>query len=75
MKKLCQKNWTHKRALALVSVLWVVMILAIVVAVTAKTSRLDTRLAMSSSEEVMAKWANRAALEMALAQLGLDMGE
>jgi len=51
------------------------MILTIVVAVTAKTSRLDTRLTMSGSEQIAAKWANRAALEMALAQLVEDSPE
>ena len=51
------------------------MILTIVVAVTAKTSRLDTRLTMSGSEQVAGKWANRAALEMALAQLVEDPPE
>lgn len=61
--------------MALVSVLWIVMILTIVVAVTAKTSRLDTRLTMSGSEQVAGKWANRAALEMALAQLVEDPPE
>ncbi|MCP4708798.1 MAG: general secretion pathway protein GspK [Planctomycetes bacterium] len=75
MKKIRQKYCTRKRALALVTVLWVVMILTIVVAVTAKTSRLDTRLTMSGSEQVMAKWANRAALEIALAQLSMDLSE
>jgi len=72
MKLMNMKDQHHPRALALVTVLWVVMILTAMVAVIAKTSRLDTRITIAGTEQVAGKWACRAALETAIALLNED---
>ena len=72
MKKINLKNIARSRALALVAVLWAVMLLTTMVAVIAKTARLDSRITIAGTEQIAGKWACRAALETAIAMLNED---
>jgi type II secretory pathway component PulK len=74
MKNINIKNYTcpRPRALALVAVLWAVMLLTAMVAVIAKTARLDSRITIASAEQIAGKWTCRAALETAIAMLSED---
>ena len=56
----------------LVLVLWIVVLLTVMTAVLARTSRLDTRIAGISSDRIRCKWASRAGLETAIAVLNDD---
>ena len=57
---------------ALVLVLWIVVLLTVITAVLARTSRLDTRIAGVSVDHIRCKWASRAGLETAIAVLNDD---
>ena len=56
----------------LIAVLWLLVILSILSAVTAQTSRLDTRVSISAAERIRFKWAHRGAVETAIAVLNDD---
>lgn len=56
----------------LVLVLWVVVLLTVMTAVLARTSRLDTRITGISSDRIRCKWASRGGLETAIAVLNDD---
>lgn len=62
----------NKNALVLIAVLWLLVILSILSAVTAQTSRLDTRVSLSAAEQIRFKWAHRGAVETAIAVLNDD---
>ena len=62
----------NKNALVLIAVLWLLVILSILSAVTAQTSRLDTRVSLSAAERIRFKWAHRGAVETAIAVLNDD---
>lgn len=57
---------------ALVLVLWIVVLLTVITAVLARTSRLDTRISGVSADHIRCKWASRAGLETAIAVLNDD---
>ena len=62
----------NKNALVLIAVLWLLVILSILSAVTAQTGRLDTRVSLSAAERIRFKWAHRGAVETAIAVLNDD---
>ena len=55
--------------MALVAVLWIVILLTVMVAVLAKTTRVETRLSFGNDLNLKNRWACRAALETTLALL------
>jgi len=57
---------------ALVLVLWIVVLLTVITAVLARTSRLDSRISGVSADHIRCKWASRAGLETAIAVLNDD---
>jgi type II secretory pathway component PulK len=59
-------------ASVLVLVLWIVVLLTVMTAVLARTSRLDTRITGISSDRFRCKWASRGGLETAIAVLNDD---
>lgn len=61
-----------RRALVLITVLWVVVLLAVIVAMTVKATRLDARVGVAMGEQVRGRWACRAGLEKAIAILSED---
>jgi len=67
-----KSNHENKKALVLIAVLWLLVILSILSAITAQTSRLDTRVSLSAAERIRCKWAHRAAVETAIAVLNDD---
>ena len=62
----------RSRALVLIAVMWVIILLSIIVAVIARTSRLDTRISLASAERFRCKWTCRAGIETAIAVLNDD---
>ncbi|RKY10582.1 MAG: hypothetical protein DRP65_06365, partial [Planctomycetota bacterium] len=58
--------------LVLVGVMWVIVLLAVVMTTVAHTSRLDTRISLSSAERIRCKWGSRAGVETAIAVLNDD---
>jgi general secretion pathway protein K len=67
-----KRDQKNKRALILIAVLWLLVILSILSAITAQTGRLDTRVSISAAERIRCKWAHRAAVETAIAVLNDD---
>jgi type II secretory pathway component PulK len=72
MQKLRIKHGEEKRGMALVAVLWAVILLAALVSVVAKSSRLESRVTLASGERVGGKWACRAGIETAIGLLNDD---
>jgi type II secretory pathway component PulK len=62
---------TH-RGVVLVAVLWVLMLLAAMVAVISANARIEGRMCLAESEQTRAKWACRAGVEKAIAILTDD---
>ena len=62
-----------RNALVLITVLWVVALLIVIVTMTAKATRLDVRVGVATSEQILGRWACRAGLEKALAILKEDL--
>ena len=62
-----------QRGLVLVTVLWVVVLLIIMTATMARTSRLHTKLSYYQSQSIRCQWGARAGLETALALLDKDI--
>jgi general secretion pathway protein K len=58
--------------MALVIVLWVVVVMTAIVAIVGQTSRLDMKIASSAMDELRCKWACRAGVETAIANLNED---
>lgn len=56
----------------LVAVLWLAVLLTLIVAVAARSSRLETRLAMSFAQKQNLYWASRGGIESAISVLGED---
>ena len=61
-----------RRALVLITVLWVVALLTVIVTMTAQATRLDVRVGVAAAEQTRTRWACRAGLEKALAILTED---
>ena len=68
---MCVQN--NKKALVLVTVLWVVMLLGVIVAVVGQNCRLDTKICIAATEAVRCKWACRAGRDTAVAVLNEDL--
>ena len=64
-----------KKGLVLVAVLWVVMVLAVIVATVGRSSRLDTKVCLTRTEGLRCRWACRAGIETATAVLNEDPKE
>ena len=67
------KNITDKNGLVLVTVLWVAIILTVIVAAVAWSSRLDTKVCVAAVDSLELKWACRAGVETADAVLNDDL--
>jgi type II secretory pathway component PulK len=61
------------QGLVLVAVLWMVAVMAAIIAVVSQTSRLDWKMAAGAADEVRCKWACRAGTEHAIAILNEDL--
>jgi len=71
--RMCLSGKTeYGNGFVLVAVMWVIILLTIITAVIAQTSRLDTRVAVVSAEQMRCKWACRAGVETAVAVLNDD---
>ena len=68
---LVDKN-RYGSGVVLVAVMWIVVLLTVIIAVVAQTSRLDSRVAIVSGEQMRCKWACRAGVETAIAVLNDD---
>ncbi len=68
-------NRVKSPGLVLVAVMWIIILLTVMIAVVAKSSRLDTRISMGGAEQMRLKWACRAGIETAVAVLGDDEEE
>lgn len=64
---------TFAPALVIVVVMWVIVLLAVIITTVAHTTRLDTRISLTSAEKTRCKWACRAGLETAIAVLNDDV--
>lgn len=64
-----------KKGLVLVTVLWLMVILMAIVATVGRNSRLDTKVSLSTTEELRCKWACRAGIEKAIGVLYEDLRE
>jgi general secretion pathway protein K len=62
-----------RKGLVLALVLWVVMVMTAIVAVTGQTNRLNMKMAMGTLDQVRCKWACRAGTESAIALLTDDL--
>jgi type II secretory pathway component PulK len=60
------------RGLALIAVLWIVIVMAAIIAVVGQTGRLDAKMSMSVLDETRCRWACRAGTETAIAVLNED---
>ncbi len=65
----------RNEGLVLIAVLWTVMVLIVMVAVLARKSRLDMKIAAARMDGVRMKWACRAGIEKAVAVLNEDETE
>ena len=72
MKRPPQSRRPERRALVLVTVLWVVVLLTVIVTMTAKATRLDVRVGAAAAGQTRGRWACRAGLEKAIALLQQD---
>ncbi len=61
-----------RRAMALITVLWITAILALIITVTARNTRQETLLSQNEQQTIQAKWALRAGIEYALCLLKED---
>jgi DNA uptake protein ComE-like DNA-binding protein len=68
-------SYTDKKGLVLVTVLWLMVILMAIVATVGRNSRLDTKVSLSTTEELRCKWACRAGTEKAIGVLYEDLRE
>jgi general secretion pathway protein K len=66
--KSCHEN----HGLALVTVLWIVIVMTAIVAVVSQTGRLNMKMATGAVDEARCKWACRAGVENAIAILNED---
>ena len=73
MERIHLKPHSRSQGLALLSVLWLTAILAALVAVAARSVRLDARISLAAAEQVRGKWACRSGVEKALALLHDDL--
>lgn len=69
MRRRRAENHVHRSGLALVSVLWVTVLMMVLVSVAAQTSLLDSRVSQIENEKQRCRWACRAGLETAVALL------
>jgi len=63
----------ENQGLVIIAVLWTVVILIVITAAVARTSRLDTKISVVRGQSVKCSWANRAGLETAIAELNEDL--
>ena len=61
-----------RRGLALVTVLWITMLMIVLVSVTSQSSLLDTHISHVNVERQRCRWACRAGIETAIATLIAD---
>jgi len=62
----------HRRGVALIAVMWVLILLTVMVTVATQETHIDTRVSLSASDRIRCKWAARAGLERAIAVLEAD---
>jgi type II secretory pathway component PulK len=62
----------RKKAIVLVSVLWIVVLLGVIAAITSRQSRIETKTIMVKIEQERCRWACRAAQETAMEFLATD---
>lgn len=68
-------NLISRGGSSLVMVLWIFVLLTVITAVVAQTSRLDTRITANSGDRLRCKWACRAGMETAIGILTDDERE
>ena len=73
MKSVLLNKDKINKGLVLVAVLWMIVVMTIITAVVAQSSRLDTRISLSTAERIRCKWACRAGVESAIAVLNDDL--
>ncbi|MHC4124805.1 MAG: helix-hairpin-helix domain-containing protein [Planctomycetota bacterium] len=66
---------SNRKGLVLVTVLWVVVLLSLIIAVVAQTSRMDTRICVFDIDGLKCRWGARAGFETAVAVLKEDTRE
>lgn len=66
------RSANNRRGLVLVAVLWTVVVLIVITATAGRTALLDNRMCRTKVEQVRCKWACRAGLERAIANLNTD---
>ena len=66
------KTIRSRKGLALVTVLWVTMLMIVLVSVTAQSTLLDTHISHVNVERQRCRWACRAGIETAIAVLITD---
>ncbi|WP_169853036.1 general secretion pathway protein GspK [Anaerohalosphaera lusitana] len=62
----------NRRAVILIGVLWAIALVTTIVVVVARSSMLDSRISLTSAENIRGHWACRAGLEKAIAVLAYD---
>ncbi|MCF7955628.1 MAG: general secretion pathway protein GspK [Phycisphaerae bacterium] len=75
MTKKHYNNLISRGGSSLVMVLWIFVILTVITAVVAQTSRLDTRITATGGDRLRCKWACRAGMETAIGILTDDERE
>ncbi len=65
-------GYANNQGLALVTVLWIVIVMTAIVAVVSQTGRLNMKMATGVLDEVRCRWACRAGIETAIAILNED---
>ncbi len=65
-------RWSARDGLALVSVLWIVIVMTALVAVVSQTGRLNMKMATGAVDATRCRWACRAGVETAIAVLNED---
>lgn len=58
--------------LVLITVMWAIMLMAVIVAVTARAGRFDTRITAQAGDRIRGRWACSSGVEMAIAMLNDD---
>jgi general secretion pathway protein K len=72
MNEKLKDNLIYRGGSSLVMVLWIFVLLTVITAVVAQTSRLDTRIAAVTGDKLRCKWACRAGMELAIGILNDD---
>lgn len=72
MNKKSNYNLVCRDGSSLVMVLWTFVLLTVITAVVAQTSRLDTRISAVTGDKLRCKWACRAGMELAIGILNDD---